>query len=266
MVRIQNLPDDVVNEGEYVLLLGGEKLRLITKAEKGKVVSTIRGNVRLDDVIGRELGTRVRTSLGDELVVTRPSIEEFMLEKYDRPTQVIYLKDAAYIIMKAEIGPGCVVVEAGSGSGFMTTFLALHVQPDGKVISYDVRRDFQETAKRNVKMLGLDKYVDFRLRDVAKEGFDLPDKSVDAVILDMAKPWEVLSEAYRVLKHGRYLVLYLPSILQVDRVLREYKSCGFVDPEVVEVLVRKWKPVSEELRPDTWMIAHTGFLVFLRKP
>ena len=264
---IEKFPEDIVREGDYVLLVGAsEKLRLIVRVEKGKVVSTIRGNVRLDDIIGKELGSKVRTSLGEELTITRPSIEEFMLEKYDRPTQVIYLKDAAYIILKAEIGPGCTVVEAGSGSGFMTTFLALHVQPNGKVISYDVRREFQEVAMRNVKMLGLDKFVEFRIRDVIKEGFDLPDKSVDAVILDMAKPWEVLSEAYRVLKHGRYLVLYLPSILQVDKVLREYRKHGFADPEVVEVLVRKWKPVSEELRPDTWMIAHTGFLVFLRKP
>ncbi|NPA23559.1 MAG: tRNA (adenine-N1)-methyltransferase [Crenarchaeota archaeon] len=256
---------DTVREGDWVLLFS-DKVRIIARVERGKQICTIRGIIRLDDVIGVRYGSKVRTSLGHELTVTRPRIDEIMLEKYERPTQVIYPKDAAYIILRSGIGPGNIVVESGCGSGFMTTFLAWYVRPNGKVITYDARREFIEIAKKNISLLGLDKYVEFRERDILRDGIDLPDNYADAMILDMGKPWEALNEAYRVLKSGTTLVIYVPSILQVERVLRKYRSAGFEDPEIVEILQRKWKPSPDELRPDTWMIAHTGFLVFLRKP
>jgi len=255
-----------VKVGDYVLLYHSDKVKLIVRVEPGRVISTIKGNIRSDDLIGLEYGSKIRSSLGYEFIVTRPSIDELMLEMYDRPTQVIYPKDAAIIILKTEISPGSIVVEAGSGSGFMTTFLAMYVRPNGKVYSYEKRPEFLETAKKNVARLGLQDYVEFRLRDVLKEGFDLPDNSVDAVILDMASPWDVLGEVYRILKHGRKVAIYLPSILQVEKVLRAYSKYGFIEPEVVEVLTRSWKTIPDELRPDTWMIAHTGFIVFLKKP
>ncbi|NPA70877.1 MAG: tRNA (adenine-N1)-methyltransferase [Crenarchaeota archaeon] len=257
--------EEVVREGDWVLLFS-DKVRIITRVERGKQICTIRGIIKLDDVIGLRYGSKIRTSLGHEITITRPRIDEIMLEKYERPTQVIYPKDAAYIILRGGVGPGSIVVESGCGSGFMTTFLAWYVRPDGRVISYDCRREFIEIARKNISMLGLDKYVEFRERDIIREGIDLPDNYADAIVLDMGRPWDVLEEAYRVLKSGRTLTIYVPSILQVERVLRKYKSAGFEDPEVVEILQRKWKPVPDELRPDTWMIAHTGFLVFLRKP
>ncbi len=252
--------------GDYVLLYHSDKVKLIVRAEPGKIISTIKGNIKSDDIIGLEYGCKVKSSLGYEFIVTRPSLDELMLEIYDRPTQVIYPKDAALIILKCEIASGCTVVEAGSGSGFMTTFLAMYVRPGGKVYSYERRPEFLSVARRNVSKLGLEESVEFRLRDVLREGFDLPDNSADAVILDLLSPWELLGEVYRVLKHGRKVAIYLPSILQVERVLRSYARHGFIEPEIVEVLVRRWKPVAEELRPDTWMIAHTGFIVFLKKP
>ncbi len=256
---------DIIREGDWVLIFS-DKVRLIARVERGKQVCTIRGIIRLDDLIGLKYGSRIKTSLGHEVTITRPRIDEVMLEKYERPTQVIYPKDAAYIVLRSEIGPGSIVVESGCGSGFMTTFLAWYVRPSGRVITYDHRREFIDIARKNISMLGLEKYVEFRERDIIKNGIDLPDNYADAMVLDMGRPWDVLEESYRVLKNGSTLTIYVPSILQVERILRKYKSAGFEDPEVVEVLQRRWKPSPDELRPDTWMIAHTGFLVFLRKP
>ncbi len=257
---------DRVKVGDYVLLYHSDKVKLIVRVEPGKTISTIKGNIKSDDIIGLEYGSRVRSSLGYEFIITRPSLEDLMLSKYERPTQVIYPKDAAIIILKAEVKPGSIVAEAGSGSGFMTTLLATYVQPNGKVYSYEKRPEFLEVAKRNISKLGLQDYVEFKLRDVLKEGFDLPDNYVDAVILDLSSPWEILGEVFRILKHGRKAAIYLPSILQVEKILRCYSSYGFIEAEVVEVLVRNWKPIAEELRPETWMVAHTGFIVFLKKP
>ena len=35
--------------------------------------------------------------------------------------------------------------------------------------------------------------------------------------------------------------------------------------EVVEILLRRYKPVSDRLRPEDRMVAHTGFLIFARQ-
>ncbi len=254
-----------VREGDWILLYS-DKVRIVSRVERGKQICTIRGVVNLENVIGVEYGSKIKTSLGHEIIITKPRIEDIMFEKYERPTQVIYPKDAAYIILKSGISSGSIVVESGCGSGFMTTFLAYYVKPNGKVISYECRREFIEIAKRNLSMVGLEKYVEFKERDVIKDGFDLPDNYVDAVVLDMGRPWDVMNEAYRILKHGCTLTIYVPSILQVEKVLRKNREVRFIDVEVVEIGLRKWKPNPDELRPETWMIAHTGFLIFLRKP
>ena len=169
--------------------------------------------------------------------------------------------------MKTGIGPGSIVIEAGVGSGFMTTFLAYYVRPNGKVYGYEKRPEFLEIAKKNLEKTGLLNWVELKLRDVVEQGFDLPDNYVDAVVLDLGYPWEMLSEIYRVLKHGGSAAIYLPSILQVYKMLDRLKQFNkFIDIEVVEILLRNWKIIPEELRPETWMIAHTGFIIFMRKP
>jgi tRNA (adenine57-N1/adenine58-N1)-methyltransferase len=35
--------------------------------------------------------------------------------------------------------------------------------------------------------------------------------------------------------------------------------------EVEELLLRKYKPVPQRLRPEDRMVAHTGYLIFARK-
>ncbi len=256
----------VVREGDYVLLYHSPKVKVVTRALRNKKVETIRGSIDLSSVIGLEHGSKVRSSLGFEFTVTRPRLDEIMMREYKRPTQVIYLKDAAYIIVRSGIGPGSVVIEAGVGSGFMTTMLSYYVRPDGKVIGFERREEFLEIARENLKKTGLLRWVELRHRDVVESGFDVEDESVDCVILDLDRPWDVLKESYRVLKHGCTLAIYVPSVLQVKRVLESYQSHGFIDPEVVEVIVRSWKTVPDELRPETWALSHTGFMVFLRKP
>ena len=39
----------------------------------------------------------------------------------------------------------------------------------------------------------------------------------------------------------------------------------FAEVEVCEILLRRWKPVADRLRPEDRMNAHTGFLVFARQ-
>ena len=39
---------------------------------------------------------------------------------------------------------------------------------------------------------------------------------------------------------------------------------GWTDVEVIEILMRTYKPVADRLRPEDRMVAHTGYLLFAR--
>ena len=56
----------------------------------------------------------------------------------------------------------------------MTTGLAHAVGPDGSVISYEIKPDVQNLARKNLNRFGLDSRVDFKLRDI-QQGFDETD-------------------------------------------------------------------------------------------
>ena len=62
-----------------------------------------------------------------------------------------YPKDAAQILMAADIFPGARVLEAGAGSGALTCSLLRAIGPDGRLVSYERRDDFAAIARRNVE-------------------------------------------------------------------------------------------------------------------
>jgi tRNA (adenine57-N1/adenine58-N1)-methyltransferase catalytic subunit len=163
--------------------------------------------------------------------------------------------------MKLSVRPGQTVLEAGSGSGGMTTVLAQMVGPTGRVISYEIRDDMLRNAQRNIERAGLSDRVTFKLRDIA-EGFDETD--VDAFFLDVPNPWDYTGQVRRALKGGGFFGSILPTTNQVSTLLVSMEREGYEFIEVCEVLLRYYKTVPERLRPADRMVAHTGFLIFGR--
>jgi tRNA (adenine57-N1/adenine58-N1)-methyltransferase len=51
----------------------------------------------------------------------------------------------------------------------------------------------------------------------------------------------------------------------VSQTLTHLLSLPFKDVEVLEILVRRYKPNPERLRPEDRMVAHTGYLIFAKK-
>ena len=101
----------------------------------------------------------VQPSLGDLISATR------------RTTQILYPIDIGFILVSMGIGPGQHIIEAGTGSGAMTTALAFAIGPDGYVTTYEVRQEMLNLARNNLEKLGLDDRVTFKLADII-EGFD----------------------------------------------------------------------------------------------
>ena len=251
----------IINEGDDILLYLSPRRTYLVKVERGKSFHTHKGYVQLESLIGKEYGTRIKSNLGTEFVALKPTIKDYIF-KMLRKTQITYPKDISLIIMFSGIGPGSRVVEAGTGTGALTSALAFYVKPTGRVYSYEIRGEFIETATGNLKRAGLAEYVEIKNKDIT-QGID--EKEVDAVILDMATPWLVVPHAYSALKGSGSIVSFSPTIDQVVKTVEALQKNGFVDIETVECLVRKMQVARGKTRPQTLMTAHTGYITVARK-
>jgi tRNA (adenine57-N1/adenine58-N1)-methyltransferase len=160
------------------------------------------------------------------------------------------------------IGPGQTVMEAGTGSGSMTTALAHAVGPEGHVISYEIKPDVQNLARKNLTRFGLESRVDFKLRDI-QQGFD--ETESDSFFLDVPNPYDYTSQVRAALKPGGFLCCLIPTFNQVEKTLQALRQNKFAFVEVCELLLRYYKPEPARIRPTDRMVAHTGFLVFARR-
>ena len=252
---------ELIGEGSDVFLYLDRKRTYLVKVEAEKSFHTHKGYIQLGELIGKEYGTRIASSMGIEFVALKPTLRDHIF-KTSRRTQISYPKDISLIIMYSGIGPGSRVVEAGTGTGALTSAIAHYIKPSGRVYSYEVRQEFQKNAKKNLERAGLLDYVELKEGDVT-EGIE--EKDVDAVILDLATPWLVVPHAYNALKGGGVLVSFSPTIDQVVKVVEALTEHGFVGDETVESLVRFMQVARGKTRPQTVMTGHTGYITFARK-
>ena len=250
-----------IHEGDDVLLYLDRKRTYLVRVERGKSFHTHKGFVQLDELIGKQYGTRIVSSMNIEFIALKPTLQDHIF-KMQRKTQITYPKDIALILMFGDAGPGSKVVEAGTGTGALTSALAYHIRPTGHVYSYEVRQEFVDLALKNLKRVGVSDYVTVKNKDIT-EGID--EIEVDAVILDLATPWLVIPHAYTSLKGGGVLVSFSPTIDQVVKTVEALKENGFVATETVECLMRGMQIERGKTRPQTLMTAHTGYITSARK-
>ena len=104
----------------------------------------------------------------------------------------------------AELMPGEVVLDLGSGGGIDVLLSAKRVGPSGKAYGLDMTDEMLALAKENKRKAGVEN-VEFLKGEI--ENIPLPDNSVDVVISNCvinlsADKDKVLCEAFRVLKPG----------------------------------------------------------------
>ena len=250
-----------ISEGDYVILYLDLRRTYMVKVEAGKTFHTHKGFIKLDELIGKDFGSTVPSSLGTEFTALRPSLTDYIM-KSSRQTQITYPKDAALIVMFSGIGAGSLVVEAGTGTGALTTALAHYVKPEGKVCSYEIREEFQRTAEKNLRRANLFDFVEFKSKDVTT-GID--ERDADAVVLDLATPWLVVPHAYEALKASGIIVSFSPTIDQVVKTTEALRESNFICIETVECLMRGMQVERGKTRPQTLMTGHTGYITHARK-
>jgi len=223
-------------------------------------VETKFGRLELGKLAGKQWGTKLKAGK-HEFTAVKPTFLDFLSRKARRGPAVVLPKDAAAIVAHTGAGKGWKVVDAGSGSGWLSLFLA-NLGCD--VTSYEVRKDFHEIAKSNVKDSGLK--VKLKNRDVTK---GISEKQVDLVTLDMKNPEKAIAHAHRALRPGGWLAVFSMHVEQVAQVVKAVHKGGWTSPRTIELLERGWQVEifgkKSFSRPRTHMLAHTGFLTFARK-
>ncbi|MBI4177627.1 MAG: tRNA (adenine-N1)-methyltransferase [Candidatus Aenigmarchaeota archaeon] len=248
-----------ITPSDKVLLLG--ESTFLVDVGKG-LFHTNHGTINLSKLVGKKFGARIKSSKGVAFHALRPNINDFLQKRLARLPQIVSLKDCSLIAGLTGLSSGYRVIEAGTGSAFLTTFMANLVKPDGKVFTYELRSDFFRSAKINVEDSGLSRWVEMKNRDVSK-GFR--EKDADLIVLDMIGAEKIVPKAGKSLKSGGFLAVYSPYIEQVKAVCDAIEMESFMDVRTVECLVRDYKITRDFSRPNTTMLAHTGYITFARK-
>lgn len=254
-------PTFIARDGDVAQLVGLRHKHFILMLKAGSKFESHRGIILHDELIGKPWGTQVFSHIGSPFYLLQPSLGDLLIDM-PRTTQILYPKDIGFIFVTMGIGPGQKVMEAGTGSGSMTTALAFAVGPDGHVISYEVKPDVQNLARKNLTRLGLESRVEFKLRDIT-EGFDETD--ADAFFLDVPNPYDYTNQVRNAIKPGGFLCCLLPTMNQVEKTLIALRQTNFAFVEVCETLLRFYQAEPNRLRPTDRMVAHTGYLIFARK-
>ncbi len=250
--------------GDQCLLIDGKKRRFLLRLQEGGSFHTHHGVVDHNDLIGTEDGSRVVSTGGAEFVVLRPRLSDYVL-KMRRGAQVVYPKDLGPILVYADIAPGSIVLEAGTGSGALTLGLLRAVGPTGRVVSVERRDDHADHAKKTISrwLGGIPDNLELRVGEVEEQVLDV---RPDRIVLDVPEPWHSVEPATRGLGGGGVFCAYVPTVPQLQQTVESLRMSGcFEDVLAFEALLRTWNVQGRSVRPDHQMVGHTGFICVARK-
>lgn len=254
--------------GDKVQLTGPKgRLNTITLTPGGRFGSH-KGDLLHDDIIGKPEGSIIANQSGIEYLALKPLLTDYVLSM-PRGAAIVYPKDAGQIIVEGDIFPGAIVIEAGVGSGALSSYLLRSIGPTGQLHSFEKREEFAQIAQGNVfNQLGHApenwQVVIGELQSALPQ--TLSAASADRAVLDMLAPWECIDAVANALRPGGLVIAYVATVTQLSRTIEAIKEHeGFTDPVAWESMVRTWHIEGLAVRPDHRMIGHTGFLLTARR-
>jgi len=194
----------LLGPGTYLVQVGERKL------------NTEHGTIDLLELEKKKFGDKIKTHIGKEFTIIKPNVVDILMRRAKRLPQIVTPKDVSMILAYTGISPDSLIVDAGSGSGFLIIFLA-HYCREGKIVTYEKRPEFCEVVRKNIELVGL-KNVVIKEKDITK-GVD--EKNVDLITLDMEDADKVIEKIFNALKPGGWLVVYSPHIGQVISVRKK---------------------------------------------
>lgn len=227
-----------------------------TRKEKGL------GIVDPDRLAGQPWGTRLKLGAKD-VVLLRPNVAD-LAATLERKAQIILPKDASRIVFELGLGPGHRVLESGIGSGGLTIPLLWAVGPTGKVVVQELRGEFADWGRDNVKRAGLAAGLEVHLGDLVLGANPEVKGPFDAVVLDQPEPWKALPNVIPLLAAGCTVACYTPQVSQMEETSKTLAALGFAAVRQMELIERSWEVKERGSRPSFEGLGHTGFLVLGR--
>ncbi|MEM3144061.1 MAG: tRNA (adenine-N1)-methyltransferase [Candidatus Nitrosotenuis sp.] len=252
-----------IKANSYVLFFYNDSKKWLNKIAKDQSLHTHVGVIKHSDAIGKEYGSRIRTNKDKYVYLLEPTIHDFVM-KSQHGTQIVYPKDLGYIAARAGVQSGQTVVEIGTGSGALTTFLASIVKPRGHVYTFDVEPKFMQIAEKNITRAGMIKYVTMENLNI-KEAKKMPISDADIAIIDLGDPWTVIPQVRKMLKGSGAVISICPTMNQLEKLTSSLVENEFTDIECSEHILRTIEAREGKTRHSFYGIGHTTYIAFARK-
>ncbi len=252
-----------IKNNSPVLFFYNNSKKWLAKISKKESFHTHIGILKHSDAIGKEYGSRLTTNKDKYVYLLEPTMYDYVM-KIQHGTQIVYPKDIGYIIARAGIGDGQKILEIGTGSGSLTSFVASVVKPRGHVYTFDVDENFMKIAEKNIAKAGVSKYVTQHNLDL-KTAKKMPLEDMDMAIIDLGDPWVVVPQVRQMLKGSGTLFAICPTMNQLEKLTMALVENEFTDIESTEHIIRTIEAREGKTRHSFQGIGHTTYLCFARK-
>lgn len=237
-----------------VLVVRGDREFLV---EPGEEFGTDLGVLKIPEDV--EPGDTVTTHLDEEFYVRRlrgPDLFNHM----KRTGAPMMPRDIGLIVGHVGIGAGDRVLDAGTGTGVLASYLG---RAGADVLSFERNPEFAAVARENMELAGVSDSVEVRSGDVT-DFVDDPDSSFDVLTLDTEDAPTVVERAPEVLAQGGYLAVYSPFVENSRAAARTAREVGLSEVVTQETIQREMDFDDRGSRPSTGGVGHTGYLTFAR--
>lgn len=249
------------SENEYIYLTDVDDRKHWLKVSYGMLKIPSLGTI--DGGRFREMDDgSVMTVAGKEFTAFRPGTVD-LIESLERGAQIITPKDAAVILLHADVKAGDRIIEVGAGSGALTTTLLRAVSDTGHVHTIEFKQENADRALRNLKRTGLEGNWTCQIGDARVVRVE--DYVADALIMDMPDPENALDGLLPALRAGGRVCAYIPNTNQPELVVKALREKGLSNVFALETLQREMVVHEGGVRPSFDMLGHTAYLVFGRK-
>jgi tRNA (adenine57-N1/adenine58-N1)-methyltransferase len=252
-----------IKNNSPVLFYYNPSKKWLVKISKKDELHTHIGVLKHADAIGKEYGSRLVSNKDKYVYLLKPTMYDYVM-KIQHGTQIVYPKDLGYIVARAGIQNGQKIVEIGTGSASLTSFVASIVKPRGHVYTFDVDDNFMKIAAKNLKKSGMEKYVTQQNLDI-KTAKKIPVEDADVALIDLGDPWTVIPQVRQMLKGSGAVFAICPTMNQLEKLTMALVENEFTDIESTEHILRTIDAREGKTRHSFQGIGHTTYLCFARK-
>ena len=249
-----------IGENDNIFMILDFKSKWVRNVAITKEFHSHKGILYLQELIGKEYGHTYLLTPSNRKIAILPAYTLDKINHMRRESQIIYPEDIGLILTHSLITQGSNVLEAGTGSGTVTSYMAKITQSTGKVNTFDIRPLASNQAIKNIELLGVKDFVNANQGNILED--DLTLQGMDFVMLDLGETWKAIKKIVNYIKPGTRVCLYSPVIEQVKKNTKELEDYEFVDVTSWELVKRKFQVKPNATRPKGRMSGHSGYMTF----